>query len=172
MLHMPSPMLLGGAAEDLYPLFLAKITTLSTGGLVSWPANAPTFASGLFRVQPAAGTGTMTGTSWNAFFLGGASWSRIVQHALPSSAAFNGLAATGHQVFLQVTSGNFTFESDGPYGVNRNGYTSLTFASGEDGQLYPAGRVVDLIRFDAETGKAWRSNPSIGSAETEYNFRT
>jgi len=98
-------------------------------------------------------------------------WARIIQHALPSEAVFNALTSSGHEIYVQHQAYTFVYEEDGPYGVVRNGYSSDTFY-GQYGSAYASGRILDLIRFDAATGKAWRSNPSSGSAETEYNFRT
>ena len=173
MLHMPSPMMMmtGGGGPDLYSVFLAKITALATGGAVSWGANLPVFANGLFRVTPAAGVGGMSGSTWGSVAAGNTSYARAIQHALPSAAVFNSLANLGHQVYFGLQGGSFTWEGDGPYGLNRNGYQSSSF-SGEYGSNYASWRINDLIRFDAATGKAWRSNPNVSGAETEYNYRT
>jgi hypothetical protein len=171
MLHMPSPMLLGGASEDLYPLFLAKITTLATDGVVDWSGVPSAFQSGYYRVSPAAGVGFMYGSTWNSFGIQNLTYARAIQHALPSAAVFNSLATLGHQVFFRLGGGFFTYDGNGPNGVNRNGYQSLTF-SGEYDSNYAVFQILDLIRFDAATGKAWRSSPNIGSSETEYNYRT
>ncbi len=170
MLHMPSPMLLGGAEEDLYPLFLARINALATDGTVSWASSPSALNTVKVRVTPSAGIGTMTGSTW-ASIAPNLTYARGIQHALPSAAVFNGLASSGHQIYFEMFGGLFMFDGNGPYGKNRNGYSSANF-SGEYDSAYLAFRIVDLIRFDAATGKAWRSNPFSGSAETEYDFRT
>lgn len=172
MLHMPSPMMMsGGGGPDLYPIFLAKITALATDGAVAWSGRPAVFQSGAYRVTPAAGVGAMSGSTWSSFAAGQPEYARAIQHALPSGAVFNSLVATGHQVYFQLSAGSFTYTGDGPYGLNRNGYQSLNF-SGEYESNYATFGIIDLIRFDAATGKAWRSNPRNGTAETEYNYRT
>lgn len=149
----------GGGAKT-YAQFQAQIATLATGGALAWSALAQT--AGSYRVTAAAATGTMFASSWNDAYFFQSTAARVIQHALTSEAVFNDQVSNGWEIFVVVTN---TTTGINFVGSNRNGYMSSSF---NDGNPYARRTVTDLIRWDGS--QAWRSNPSIGGAETLYTW--
>lgn len=139
----------------------AHITTLATSGDQPWGADVAR-AGGAYRTTAAAAAGTMYGTSWSSYLFYQFAPCRLIQHGLPNVAAFNDQVANGRQVFFRVASAvdQSVFGS-----LTRNGYTSTFLDAGA-----PSTTLIctEIIRWDG--AKAWKSNPSIGGAETEYTW--
>ena len=159
MLHMPSPMLMQ-SGEKTYAEFQAHISSL-TALTSAWTGNL--VSTGPRRTTAAALTGAMAGSPWNHRATVSSVVARVIQHALPSLAVVNEQIAGGFEIYFQIVNlGNLIGFNE----VTRNGYTSL-----QDYSVSQGGRsITDLIRWDDVAKKAWRSNPSIGGAETEYTW--
>lgn len=163
MLHLPTPMLMGAPQGKTYDDFVAHITALATNGSTSWTNNVQ-LSPGGYRstAAPFAGFSQMRGSIWMNYALSGVPPSRLAQHGLPSEAIYNAQAAAGYQIFFRLTSAGNQYSY---YSLTRNGYTSEVYY---DDPPLPAVYCTELIRWDGM--KAWKSNPSIGGAETEYTW--
>lgn len=144
--------------------FNAHIATLATGGQRDWATGGG--GVGKFWTTGAAAAGKLYGSSWISQFGpdagGGCAPCRYVQHGLPSDDIFNTIVANGQRVYFEIQAGTI-----GAYfSVNRNGYESIA-ANGASEQRI---KLTNLIRWDRTLSKAFQSNPSIGSAETEYTW--
>jgi len=161
-MFLPNPgILAAGLGGKTYAEFQARIATLATSGSASWAG--VNIAAGAWTTAAAAVVGIMYDTPWNSSYEAASSrLARIVQHALPSQAAFDDQVANGYQMFVRIqdAADKINFVS-----VNRNGYASLSF---NDGSPYPARTCTELIRWDGS--QAWQSNPSIGGSETLYTW--
>lgn len=141
----------------------AHLLTLATGGQRFW-TSSPAFAPGAYRTTAEASPGfaEMYGSVWNSYAYDVIPPSRLCQHGLPSQAIYNAQTAAGYQIFFRITS----FGDQASFAaLNRNGYLSLS--------LFPDPAIAsikctEIIRWDG--AKAWKSNPSIGGAETEYTW--
>ena len=163
-MFLPNPgILAAGAGVSPYDAFVAYITAQATGGATVWATNQAPNAGAYITTASAALGGVMVATSWNGSFRAtAAAPCRILQHALASEAIFNDQCAAERKIFYRLTAGasraNFV-------GVNRNGYASQ---SSSDGFTYGSRFCTELIRWDGE--RAWKSNPSIGGAETLFEI--
>lgn len=154
-----------GPAPKTYTDFQAHIATLATGGAVQGAITTQTPNAASFRITGPLIGGSMSGSPWNALVRGGGSGSgiyRVLQHALPSLEIMQAIVAGGFETYMRTESGP---TSTTVTALDRNGYASSTFAGAAT-----TFRVVDLIRWDDTLKKAFRSNPSIGGAESEYVF--
>lgn len=146
-----------------YADYQAKMAT-DFPNTAAWSGDLSGIGQGAYRSTAAADTGTMVGSSWASTFkrgTGTTSVCRLVQHAMPNSAAYLAAQAAGHIVVWR-----WAYVSPAPGGypaLNRNGYQSL-----EDLTAGDLNACNLLIRWDETTKKAYQSNPSIGGAETEY----
>lgn len=150
----------GGGGGKTYAEFVTHITGLATGGVASWSSiNAEV---GSYRTTAAGAAGQMYGSSWASFFLSDVAPCRLIQHGLPSAAAFNAQVAGGFQIFFRLAGAGdqTTFSA-----VNRNGYLSQAFT---DGTPYP-GFACDLILYWDGT-QAQKMNPSTGTGPTPYTW--
>lgn len=165
MFFAPNPGILaaGVSMGKTYAEFQAHIATLATGGSKDW-ANNPALAAGAYRTIAATSPGfaDMYGSVWNSYVYDNVPPSRLCQHGLPSQAIFNAQTAAGYQIFFRIVS----FGDQALFtALNRNGYTSLGLTP--DPSLASI-KCTEIIRWDGS--KAWKSNPSIGGAETEYTW--
>lgn len=154
----------GGIPGKTYAEFVAHVTARAVNGVLNWNALTNIDAGNYTTTAADVGSSFMTGSSWNAKFSGGGAQTRgaarVVQHGLPTQAAFNDQVSSGRVLFLAISSATPAF----PAALNRNGYLSLA-----DDVNNIANRVcTEIIRWDGF--KAWTSNPSIGGAETEYTW--
>ncbi|WP_298700948.1 hypothetical protein [uncultured Brevundimonas sp.] len=141
----------------------AHITTLATSGTRAWTNNVA-LAAGAYRTTAEAlpGFANMYGSVWSDHAYPNIPPSRLTQHGLPSKAIWDAQAAAGYQIFFRLVS----FGDQSSFNaLSRNGYTSLSLLPDS---AEPAIKCTELIRWDGE--KAWKSNPSIASAETEYTW--
>lgn len=108
----------------------------------------------------------MEGSTWGPSSAEGvrttSTLARGVQHALPSQAAFDALQ--GGQIYVEFPTATFSVAA--LPSVNRNGFASSANAS----TGLTVTKIIDLIRWDFTLNKAFRSNPSAGTAETEYTW--
>jgi hypothetical protein len=153
-----------------YAAFVAAITAKAVNG--SRPAGSPAYAgSGTQKFQHTltADGGTMAGSPWmSRFGISGGNpgvVQRFVRHCFPNQAAFEAYLAAGRMVYFQVQPGADSAEFDPP-GINRNGYSSLNFAS-EDGTAV----CTDFIYYDNVAGPQ-RMNPLAGAGPTPYTLGT
>ena len=144
--------------------FNSHIATIATGGVRAWGTNQ-ILPAGSYRTTASSVSGTMFASSWNdRFAQEDASPCRIIQHASQNQTIFDNQVANGQQVFFKLSLGadKILFS-----GVTRNGYTSLSY---NDGSPYATLSVVQLIRWDRAASKAYTSDPSVGSVESEYTW--
>ncbi len=163
-MFLPNPGVLAagaGGAMKTYAEFQAHIAVLANLGFRPWN-NATAFSTGGYRTTAAAETGTLLGTSWNDRMGVGVTTCRVIQHGLPSQLVFNEQVASGRDIFFRVE----VLDSVRVFnGINRNGYLSQSYSGPT---YYPSTRCTEIIRWDGL--RAWKSNPSIGSAETPYDW--
>lgn len=153
----------GGAVAKTYADYQAKMAT-DFPNTALWNGDVAGIVQGAYRSTAAADTGTMVGSSWVSQFRrgsGNTSVCRLIQHAMPSQAAYLAAQAAGHIVVWRWA---FTGTAPGGYpALNRNGYLSLEDLTSGDMNVCNL-----LVRWDEATKKAYQSNPSVGGAETEY----
>lgn len=152
------------SATKTYAEFVAKVTADAASGTRAWDA-VTALAAGNYITVCAAETGTLTGSSWASVFLGNTTGApamcRIVQHGLPSQAAFSAQVAAGRTVYAQVDVGA---TPTGYVALSRNGYTSLANAT----TVGP--RVITVLRWYDDTLGPLESNPSTGSAPVPFTW--
>lgn len=123
MIPCASPMLHAGAIQGgkTYAEWLARITTLATGGVKSWGSQLATTA-GKFRTTAAVnGTGIMIGSPWQDYASRFTNVERLIQHGLPLEEVFNEQCAAGREIYYEIVSlGSLSSFS----GKTRNGFTS------------------------------------------------
>lgn len=166
MLHMPSPMLLGGADE--YQRFKDHIAVLATDGAWGFLTNlaSATRAAKAWRVtangDPYSASIGLYGSSWNSSFaLNAGNIARAIQHGLPSQAIFDAQIADGREMFVRLAVvSNRTLTA-----LLRNGYQS----EGSDGATETrAVQMTELIFNDGS--QTWRMTPNTGGGPTAYSF--
>lgn len=145
-----------------YADFVAHITALATGGLKQWDAFAPLTPGAYRTTAGGAFSSDMYGTIWSGYAFYYLPPGRLVRHGLPSEAVFNDQAANGRQLFFRLADAGSQSSFNA---VNRNGYASLSLFPDP---AEPAVTCTELIRWDGE--RAWKSNPSLASAETPYDW--
>lgn len=145
-----------------YADFQAHIATLATGGVQAWTGTGMPNTSGTFRSTAAAAGGTMLGSPWMGEYRRNntdTNCARVIQHAMPSEAAFNALVAGGFEFcFTQVG-----VAAANLIALNRNGYLSGALA----GPVSSA-QMTSLIYWDGT--KAQKMNPFAGTGPTGYNW--
>lgn len=149
-----------GSGAKTYADFVTYITAQAAGGAKTWGVGGPIAAAGSYRTTAAAAAGDIYGSSWLSYMLDDIAPCRLVQHGLPSQAAFNAQVAGGFQVLFRITvPGNqINFPA-----LNRNGYLSQAF---NDGSPYPS-RACDLLLYWDGT-QAQQMNPSTGTGPTPF----
>lgn len=139
----------GGVTVPSYAEYLAAVDALSAGGTNSWAGTANT---GTRKVNAAAATGIMSGSSWvSAYGYPASVPCRIIQHGLPSQAVFNEQVAAGRS-FLMVSS---FLDTATTVALDRNGYPSVSDV-GEDRYI-----CTFLAYYDATLGPM-KMNPRLG----------
>lgn len=166
----PLPVSVGLALGPVrtYAEFQTQIQSLATDGARLWSGSLPSGTAGgkFTTTRTADSMSDFYGSPWqpattNGFLQQSAGVGRLMQHALTLD-AFNQQVANNGMMYFEVAvlGGGRTLVS-----VSRNGYTSL----GDPG-TFTTSRITDLIRWDFTLNKAFRSNPSAGTAETEYTW--
>lgn len=160
MLHMPCPMLLGGA--DAYAAFVAYVDSIATTQ-ADWTQNLAAFSSNRvrsFKTTARALSGeSLYGSPWGArFAMNAGVIGRVVQHGLPSQAVFDDQIANGRVIFVRTSSGG---TADLP-SVLRNGFQSE--ASGSPDSL--ATWCEEILYF--ANGQAWRMTPRTSGGPTLF----
>lgn len=148
-----------------YAEFQTHIQGLATGGFVDW-VNAINRAANKYYTIASTPTGSMSGSTWNSVegAIATSGVDRAIQHALPSQSVFNEQVANTGAIYFELFSPG-SAAGTSFVGISRNGYTSSGAAAGSFGR-----KITDLIRWDFTLNKAFRSNPSAGTAETEYTW--
>lgn len=151
MLHLPTPTLIGGGANDLEAAWVAHVTALAVNGAATWSGSAT--PNGALRTVPtAAPSGNMWGSPWGTYYMTSfAPVSRVIQHALPSEAVLNAQIAAGRPIFFRAL--DWGSEPGWFNSVARNGYTSLNW----NAEPYAAGYLTEVLYFDG--AEAWRMQP-------------
>lgn len=160
----PTSMLLSIGGGRTYEEFVAHVTLLASAGSRGWDQSLN--GTGKRLTTASAPTGTMIGSSWGPSSPNGV-WdssavARAIQHAMADEAIFGEAVANSAVIYFDTTARS-TVAADLP-SVNRNGFTSS--ASNRSAQR----QITDLLRFDFATGRVFRSNPSLGTAEAEYTW--
>lgn len=161
MYFAPNPGILaaGVSTGKTYAEYQARLAALATYGVIDWSGIA---RDGRFRTTAAAPTGYMYGSPWTGFFWRtNSTVARVIQHCMPSEAAFNALVAGGYEVFWQdVDPWGEGFLT----GISRNGYSSSSWEEDER----PRGRPDLFIYWDGS--RAMQVNPSAGTGPTPYDW--
>lgn len=127
MLHMPTPMLLGGSREPkTRAQFNAYIAAVATN--IGWTSNS-IVAAGAYWVTGSDAAGAMIGSSWGSVFrigAGNTNPSRLVQHACPDLGAFVDIAGNGYSVLFRVIAAT---APSGYQSLNRNSFSSTASAN-------------------------------------------
>lgn len=161
MLHMPTPMLLGGEAATPYQLYQAHIRQRATGGSAGW-SSFKTSAGSYYTTAGGAEGGGMIGSSWAAYVYEVSSTiQRVVLHGLPDRATFLAILAAGTDVFFRTESAGLT---DNFEPRDRNGYYSLS--SNDVPGTYEAHRLRELVWWTGS--EALTSDPFGGSPPSTY----
>ena len=147
-----------------YAEFDAHITALAANGDRPWAgAILSTLGSKTHTTVAGAETGTMAGTPWgpadtfSGSFHGGSIVCRVVQHAMPSYAAF--LALSGTKLFFRLVD---TGVNGAVNAVDRNNYLSTSGPAGSR-----RFRITEVLYWDVEPKQI---NPSAGTGPTPYTW--
>lgn len=163
MLHMPSPMLMGGEPRKTYAEWVAHITARAVGGSYPWTSAAP-YENSSVRTTAASFTGTMIGSSWQRSFatsFSAAAIARVVQHALPTNDLTG--ATPGREIFLVLErSDTLSFLS----GRTRNGYTSQSFGDGVN--VVDTAICIECAWWSDLVDAPLMNNPFAGTAAVSY----
>lgn len=163
MLHLPMPMLMGGESLTPYQAWLAHVTALAGGNVVSSGSNTA-FGSAVVAMQGAI-AGDMVGSPW-LHWTGSTNRARAIQHSLPSEAEYLDQVTRGRGVYVRVVAGSLITSYNS---VNRNGYESLAYSDG----LARTAQITDRAVFWSGTdlgGEPLETNPSAGTGPTLYTW--
>lgn len=148
-----------------YADFQAHIATLGATSRV-WAANAN--ATGAYTTNAAAPTGTLTGSSWGPSSAVGfiastaSSLDRIVQHGMPSQAAFDEQVTNSGLIYLDISA---ALSAAGAFpAVTRNGFTSSAAGTNTRREL------LVLRYWNFTLGQAEEMQPSLGVGPTVYTW--
>lgn len=121
MLHMAAPTLLASADSKSYDAWLIHIASLTTN--VSTGSAYPSTSSIISRVNGISESGVMWGTPYGQYYTYDSSYSRIIQHAMPSYSDFINYAVGREVVVYSVYAGDL----EEVYDLNRNNYISNAY---------------------------------------------
>lgn len=172
MLHMPSPMLMVGAAQRTYEEWLAHITARTIHEAV-WgstfsvaPGDSSTIVYQRFYEPPSSLSGFMIGSPWNFSGCGfgyAATGTRVIQHSLPSLTVAEAVRAAGGVVLLGI---KWNLSGQQLQATTRNGFTSSSGSPGPAGDVYD---VVEASYWNPITGAPQTTNPSTRSGPAAYS---
>lgn len=153
------------SSAKTYAEFDAYITVLAANGDRPWSGIiSSTLGNKTHTTVAGAETGTMVGTPWgpaDAFsgsFHAGSIVCRVVQHAMPSYAAF--VALSGTKLFLRLID---TGVNGVVNAVDRNSYLSTSGPAGSR-----RFRITEVLYWDGT--QAQQMNPSAGTGPTPYTW--
>lgn len=143
-----------------YAEFVAHIDGRANLGFRAWSFSDGLSAGG-YTTTAAAATGTMYGTPWLSNMSVASTVCRIVQHGLPTEAAFNAQISGTRKIFFQISAGPSVASFSG---LNRNGYSSLSIGGGP----FSSNVCAELLYWDGT--QAQKMNPSSGAGPTPYDW--
>lgn len=160
MLHMPSPMLIG--SDGSYGAFQAYVAATATT-VAGWNQGLADFASNKTRIFKTTATvlapGGLYGSPWGTYFAMNAGViGRVVQHGLPSYAAYADQVAGGRDILVRTSNAG----TRDLLAVSRNGFVSS--ASTEPDTL--ATWCEEILYF--ADGQAWRMTPRSSGGPTLF----
>lgn len=159
MLHMPSPMLFGGANGPSYGDWIAHG---SARGAQSTPAAVQPMTGGLYAVTLAPSDLlylALFGTPWMGWWSG--YFENAVRHSLPSAAEMTAQKVAGRVVLVDMIYSDFNAQT---FGLDRNGKASTGTLAGGNGGF----RINEASFWSDAVGGPLTMNPSLGAGPTPY----
>lgn len=162
MLHMPTPMFLGGRLTG-YQAWLAHLAD-RTLNVVAWNATLSAFSEGFYRTTAnAAPTGNMAGSPWNAEgnrARNNSSISRLIQHGMATRADLEGQINNVSEIIISIVA---TGSYAGFLSVDRN-----EFVSGSGGSGFGYG-INEVSYWNHTLNKPQTTNPFDATGPVDYS---
>lgn len=150
--------LAAGVGGKTYDEFVAHIEALATGGSAAWDVNGVRGTGSYVTTPTAISLADMWGSSWMATSRNNSSPARLVQHGLPSQAAFDFVQSGLFKVFFRLNGTGITTHT----ALNRNGFLSKSVTASTGNEC------LEVIYWDGE--RAQRMQPSLGLGPEPYDW--
>ncbi|MCO8030139.1 hypothetical protein NI454_09260 [Brevundimonas diminuta] len=162
----------GGPAATGYDAWVAHVRATATERGWVGDIGGP-YDIGRYWTTANNPAGEMFGSPWGYYqeIAWGASFARIVQHALPTEAVFNTQVAAKRVILLRKFSASDTHNSRWNWQQSRNGYTTQLFPDVDPDGATPAS-LIDMCAWwegDPLTGQAMMNNPYAMTGPVPYS---